>query len=460
MTLVGVTPKPSQLAQTETSTPIHSEIHLERQEPASLAPKVYPRFNLRQVLKDKEQRISEEFKIPKSMYWRVSFWYQVYTQHNSHVKLVHHKKYPWIIFDTIDANFIYEENSHRFTKYHKEKSFTQKRRRKVWQALNKLSKRKNYRNLSGLERKIYRLLKQIPGKRHAVIREAFRNIRTQTGQKDHYLAGLERGSRYFSALEKHFEEEGLPRELTRLPLVESSFNTKAISKVGASGVWQIMPYIGKKFLHIGKNIDERNSPFKATKVAAALLKENHFLMKKNWPLAVTAYNHGTGGLRKVMRKTKTNDLAKMISRSRTKKFGFASKNFYACFLAAIYADRYQNEIFAQDQLKKQDPMRYDIYQLTADTQITPKGIAELAGIELKKLIEYNYDLKKAAQKNTAVSKNYRFYLPEGKAITFANNLNRLERLKSKLEWMAKEPQLKSSENKGLLAMLKQNQQYR
>ncbi|RYF36199.1 MAG: hypothetical protein EOO38_28005, partial [Cytophagaceae bacterium] len=55
---------------------------------------------------------------------------------------------------------------------------------------------------------------------------------------------------------------------------------------------------GRKFMIVNDSIDERRSPFKASEAAARLLKENHLILRRSWPLAVTAWNHGPGGVRK------------------------------------------------------------------------------------------------------------------------------------------------------------------
>ena len=83
-------------------------------------------------------------------------------------------------------------------------------------------------------------------------------------------------------MEQIFEDHNIPKNLTRIAFVESMFNEKAISKVGASGVWQFMPSTAKDFIIVDKYIDERNSPIKATEAAAKLLKAN-FKLLGSWP---------------------------------------------------------------------------------------------------------------------------------------------------------------------------------
>ena len=103
-------------------------------------------------------------------------------------------------------------------------------------------------------------------------------IRSQRGAKEHFLEGLKISGRYMAQMQKIFREEGLPPELAYLPLVESSFNIRARSSVGAVGMWQFMPETGKKFLRIDAAVDERLDPIASTRAAARLLKENYRIL--------------------------------------------------------------------------------------------------------------------------------------------------------------------------------------
>jgi membrane-bound lytic murein transglycosylase D len=80
-------------------------------------------------------------------------------------------------------------------------------------------------------------------------------------------------------------------------------------------------------------IDQRNSPFLATEAAAKILKNNHAVLK-SWPLAITAYNHGLNGMKRAVAQTGTRDLHTIVTSYESPSFGFASRNFYAEFVAA------------------------------------------------------------------------------------------------------------------------------
>jgi len=159
-------------------------------------------------------------------------------------------------------------------------------------------------------------------------------IRAQRGAREHFAEGLKIAGRYIRAMQKIFRAEGLPENLAYLPLVESSFNVRARSVAGAVGMWQFMPDTGKKFLRIDRAVDERRDPLASTRAAARLLKENYRLLG-NWPLAITAYNHGTDGIFRGIKSVESDNLVDLIRGYQSPSFGFASKNFYAEFLAVV-----------------------------------------------------------------------------------------------------------------------------
>jgi membrane-bound lytic murein transglycosylase D len=159
-------------------------------------------------------------------------------------------------------------------------------------------------------------------------------VRSQRGAKEQFHSGLKMAGRYLSQMQKIFREEGLPPALAYLPLVESSFNVRARSAAGAVGMWQFITDTGRKFLLINDAIDERRDPYASSRAAARLLKENYKLMG-NWPLAITAYNHGTDGIFRGINTVGSRNLVEIIRRYESPTFGFASKNFYAEFLAAV-----------------------------------------------------------------------------------------------------------------------------
>ncbi len=186
---------------------------------------------------------------------------------------------------------------------------------------------------SNEEKRIASLFRTDNAKR---LQEAANSIRIQIGQKERFLEGFIRSGAYLSDIRKIFRDQGLPEELAYLPHVESSFNLKAYSKFGASGIWQFTRATGSQFLTINYEVDERQDPILASRAAAQFLKKNHQLLG-SWPLALTAYNYGTAGMLRAQKAHKSYE--KIFSNYKQGYFKFASRNFYSEFLAALSVAR-------------------------------------------------------------------------------------------------------------------------
>ena len=171
-----------------------------------------------------------------------------------------------------------------------------------------------------------------------------------------FAEGLLRSVEHLSEMERIFAAAGLPRELVLLPHIESSFNNKAYSKAGAAGIWQFMPATGKRFMRIDNRVDERLNVRLSTIAATKLLRENYEELG-TWPLAITAYNHGANGMKQAVEAVGTNDFGTIVQRYEGPMFGFASKNFYAEFLAAIEVIKQHKLYFADLSLSRSPYVR-------------------------------------------------------------------------------------------------------
>ncbi|MFQ5681941.1 MAG: transglycosylase SLT domain-containing protein [Candidatus Binatia bacterium] len=209
-------------------------------------------------------------------------------------------------------------------------------------------------------------------------------VRVQRGVKEQFALGLERSRSYLEQMQRIFQEEGLPIELAYLPLVESSFNTRARSHAGAVGIWQFMRSTGRRYLRINRRVDERRDPLESTRAAAWLLKENYELFG-NWPLAITAYNHGRSGISRAIAKLASKDLAEIIRRYESRSFGFASKNFYAEFLAAVEVAEGAEEYFPE--LKYHRPFRLEEFE--TGEAISVATLLRGTDIPRKRFLEWN-----------------------------------------------------------------------
>ncbi|MCG3173050.1 MAG: hypothetical protein GMKNLPBB_01226 [Myxococcota bacterium] len=207
------------------------------------------------------------------------------------------------------------------------------------------------------EAEIRRLFSRSDGP--AVFRAAAGRIRFQDGMRDRFEHGLIAMGRWQPLMERALASQGAPVELVALTFVESMFNTRAYSKVGAAGVWQLMPATARLYIRVKDSQDERRDPAIASLAAAKVLVFN-YKMLKSWPLAITGYNTGPYRVKKAVEQV-GDDLTDIVERFDDDGFQFASSNFYAEFLAALDIFRNHEQVFGK--LKREPPLAYDELEL-------------------------------------------------------------------------------------------------
>jgi membrane-bound lytic murein transglycosylase D len=121
-----------------------------------------------------------------------------------------------------------------------------------------------------------------------------------------------------------------------------------------------MPETGRDYLVVNGQIDERNDPIKASRAAAKLLSMNYKILRE-WPLAITAYNHGVGGISRAMREKGTSDIVTLINKYDGANFGFASKNFYAGFLGLLATLKNAPKVFPE--IPPSEPLKFDLVKV-------------------------------------------------------------------------------------------------
>ena len=239
----------------------------------------------------------------------------------------------------------------------------------------------------------------------ARLRQAADDVRFQLGQSDRFRAGLQRAGIWESHIAQTLAARGLPPEIAALPHVESSFQPAAMSKAGAAGMWQFIRSTGRRYLRIDGAVDERLDPYRSTEAAAQLLSYNYRLLG-SWPLAITAYNHGAGGMRRARDQLGTDDIVRIVRQYQSPTFGFASRNYYCSFLAALRLDREPEKYFgsvtpetvaASHELQLAAPARADslaaVLQLDRDTLRTLNPALRSAVWNLQRPIPSGYRLR-------------------------------------------------------------------
>ena len=223
-----------------------------------------------------------------------------------------------------------------------------------------------------------------------------------------YMLGLE--NFYFPMIEQALDENGLPLELKYLAVVESALNPTALSRAGASGLWQFMLPTGKMYgLEINSLVDERRDPLKATYAACKYFKDM-YAVYGDWNLVIAAYNCGPGNVNKAIKRAggKTDYWA--IYPYLPKE----TRLYVPFFIAANYAMNY----YAQHQLypvQTELPTSTDTVMI--DRQIHFDQISEVLGIEKEQLRALNPQYKKDIIPGN-LSKSYALKLPALHAYNF------------------------------------------
>ena len=312
------------------------------------------------ILSDYKNRIPKDFHI--NDYWKTSveFWFSIYTQYSSHQVLVHDKDRLNLVYKVLDYSELYKQKINRYARANLQTSLSKEHSLRVKKSLNTLATKTE--NFSADEENILLSIKKADIKipKTKKLKKKFfiglaQNLRLQTGQRNRINQGILNYIPFENFFIRQFKNFKLPKELAAIAFLESSFNPRAQSKVSAAGLWQIMPFIGNILLpRKSKVLDYRFNPFVSTIAAMHLLRENKMILKR-WDLAIPAYNSGTKHLviaRKKYGKKKDFSLEYILENYNHPHIGFASKNFYAEFLALVHVLDYKELISPIEGLKE------------------------------------------------------------------------------------------------------------
>jgi membrane-bound lytic murein transglycosylase D len=325
----------------------------------------------------------------------VQFWVRVYTEVNTDGGFLHDERHLGVVYEAMQ----FAPNT---SPRERQKAIDATRDRYI-AALRRIASAsgdlpaedQRIRDLWGAEGTPTRLL------------EATKEIRFQLGQSDRFREGLVRAGAWESHIAEVFANRGLPAELAVLPHVESSFNPAAYSKVGAAGLWQFMRSTGRRYMRIDNTVDDRMDPFRSTDAAAQLLAYNYRVLG-SWPLALTAYNHGAAGMRRAKLAQGTDDIETIVRRHKSKSFGFASRNFYVSFLAALEIDRNPEKYFGN--LEVQSEVKFQ--EITLPAYVPVAALQRAVNVSRDRLRALNPALRPSVWDGQRhVPKGYRLRLP-------------------------------------------------
>ncbi len=234
------------------------------------------------------------------------------------------------------------------------------------------------------------------------------------GEKRFFIDSYKRSGKYRSEIVTALKSAGLPVELSWLPLIESGFKVKALSRARALGLWQFIPSTGYKFgLKRNKYIDERIDPAKSTKAAIAYLKELHQIFG-DWTTVLAAYNCGEGQVLRIIRNQNINyldnfwDLYELLPPE--------TARYVPRFMATLHIIKNKKK-YGIDSVKTDPPLKYETLEIAK--QIRLKDVAEKIGVAEKTLIELNPELRY----KILPQDKYPLKIPKGKSEILLSKLN-------------------------------------
>jgi membrane-bound lytic murein transglycosylase D len=362
---------------------------------------------------------SSEFPFPPALRSQVGFWKKIFAVYSEHQIVIHDSEHLGRVYSVLDFRERAAAGESPIVLEQLERAGAAAERERVRALLVGLDARQgNDGGLSEEERRIWNLFAKDKNPRKFSDAADPTRIRAQHGLKERFGEGVRVSRRYLPEMEEVFRRDGLPVELTRLPLIESCFDLDAYSKVGAAGIWQFMPSTARNYLRIGGVLDERRDPLRATRGAALHLKENYEALG-TWPLAITAYNHGRAGVRRAVRETGTTDIARIVRRYRGPLFGFASRNFYAEFLAAVEVEAAHREYFGE--LPADTPFTGD--EVLLEDALAGRVAARCADIPPEELAVLNPAVDRGVFNGRGnLPRGYRLRIPPGSAGQFERRL--------------------------------------
>ena len=270
---------------------------------------------------------SGPFPRPTALEPQVAFWRNVYSAWGRSVVVIHDDRHLDTVYEVLEI----PEAGESLTA--DQKAWVASRR-EFWQSrLNALETRLDSgMSLDAADRETAALLQGKHRDLRSRILNASQRVRSQRGMRERFMRGLEIGARYERRFRQIFRDNGLPEELAYLPHVESSFQFSARSSAGAVGVWQFTRGAAERFLPMSGDSDPRLDPIASTHGAARYLKHAYSSIG-NWPMTITSYNHGINGMKRAHSRY-GNNFMRMVNEYDSPAFGFASRNYYAEFLAA------------------------------------------------------------------------------------------------------------------------------
>lgn len=218
---------------------------------------------------------------------------------------------------------------------------------------------------------------------------------------------LGRSQKYFPAFEEVFARYGVPDEMKYLAVIESALNPLAVSKKGATGIFQFMLSTAKIYgLKINKQVDERRDPYLSAEAAARYLL-NSYARYGNWLHVIASYNCGPGNVDKAIKRAggSTNfwDIYPYLPKE--------TRGYVPAFIAAMYAMSYHRELGIQIQYPEGVPVK--TVRLPLSNKMVLNHLRDRLGMSLSEIKYHNPSLL-----GTNIPAGFHLVLPESKLALF------------------------------------------
>ncbi|MDX2488225.1 MAG: transglycosylase SLT domain-containing protein [Gammaproteobacteria bacterium] len=355
------------------------------------------------------------FPCPDELKPRVTFWIDVFTQHGDDTIILHDSDNPQRVYKVI-------KTTTRCSRRNEARSIKNAKASVRKQLLQIADKRaQGVTQFSGEKQHLAELVKN---EKPAEIRKAAKRIRCQGGVADQFLRALERHGTYGPMVVTTLKKAGLPTDIQYLPFVESSYRPTAYSRVGAAGMWQIMPRTARTLgLKISSTVDERLDPELASAAAARYFLDSRKRLgdtarniksaKKYslYPFVITSYNYGASGMVRAMDKVGP-DYMDVLKKYKAGGFQIAVKNFYSSFLAARHVAQNADEYYPNHKVAQ--PLAVDV--VTIKTPASIERLMSVFSVSEDTLKKYNTSLMRLVWTGRRfVPKGYKLKLPKAAA---------------------------------------------
>ena len=326
------------------------------------------------------------FPVPAEIEPNVNFWRNVYGVWGRDKVAFHDDEHMGVIYEVAELPGVISKGGYTA----EQQGFVRARQEYYKDLVRDLERRQSsHAPLSPQQQVLLTKFEQDGGARG--VYGAAERVRAQRGLRDRFRRGVEISGRYDKAFREVMRAHGLPEDLAYLPHVESSFQTNAVSSAGATGVWQFMPATGRIFMHVNGAVDDRMDPILSAQGAAGYLSQAYNRLG-SWPLAITSYNHGQGGMANAKAQY-GQDFGRIVKNYQGKAFKFASRNYYAEFIAAREVAGHPQRYFPEG-IQYESPWPHE--RLVLASSMPADQVASHYGLSTGSLASLNQHWRSAA----------------------------------------------------------------